>query len=1116
MNLSSNNSTLNNTEAKKIAALARHHRFQAEVTPRTAIRNFVEANQSEAQTPSNFFSQNPDSEVRSGTRRSLRQSKNGSDEATQNTTTEADNSNLPSDNSDLNDTRTLRRSSRGKRKHGVTAEEVDLERDLTRPTNVSATVNMSSFQLSDDSTDQTPLLRNKRQSQKERVKPGKHFSEEDFNITLAKTKTNQSKAGNETLGKTVAQMDQSTNDSLVISEKMARRRKLLERKQSRKKETTTWDFTGIEAPSPKIPDVVEDRPNTAPDVATTESEGHEHEQEDVDAEPGKEPESPRLEFSSFEDQTLVRQRPKKSKVGISAGDFSDITVTSPNKSDASAEMDDHGEVEKSCNKTKDDTLVNSPVPVSAEAEEADTVLLENNEEDEVLASAENTPERRSARSRVTKVNSVDFDDITLTSDQKATNAQSAVAGEVTSTEQDISLATKSPRMSLAPKLVNTPSPSVRRFTNVRDEEAVEEEVEEETLENIEKFVQNTGNRERRKSMYQAGLPNAPVENSMVLENTKVFRPEVESTRIANASNVSKLSNSVFDSTHLGLQSPMAAKPGRDTSTPCHTETRAGQRARARGLSRTEVVAAANTSDAGPRMNKTAGAAHQQQLQPITEIDPHLPTPQIMEVIREARKSGVRSSMRVSMHAKSVLPAEDFMEGGTQTSPGFGDQLEVPEENPGNMETGCQVTPGLEATDIGQRSTMSKSMPNKANSSSNEKRDTSSRNATVAGFSISTEESLEKAAHRRSEINDIVNSLNEEVNIDLPAGEENEDTLENGLDITSSGRKNPSPLVERRNEVEVDITVNETHDEEVDEDQAEDEESVAGAGPGHVGKLPQDVGSTHLAPDTAEVVTEEEEEEEDNVDISAPADRSLDYLQLPSPSQSKSLPSSQERREMRQATLTRYLGTRDPAASPLAGSTPAISPAKKPPPQAEKPKPKQPRKPKAQPKSVFPAKNIKFEYHRFSRFKLKPAADNALVASSEAFIKQCMEKMSGFAAERGAEKIHMCDIKRMMAECGFVKPEEEDPNNRDFYYELREVAKDRQVAELIPCSKGAGVTYPPKDVWDIKGGKKKAKVQPVKSGASIGSGKGSKKADKVRRLKVKLKRLVLYLSLFSSF
>ena len=121
---------------------------------------------------------------------------------------------------------------------------------------------------------------------------------------------------------------------------------MLERKQSRKKEATTWDFTGIEPPSPQIPAVVEDRPNIAPDIVTTESESHE--QEVVDAEQGKEPESSRLEFSSFEDQSLARQRSKKSKVGISAGDFSDITVTSPNKSDdsASAEKDDRGEVEK--------------------------------------------------------------------------------------------------------------------------------------------------------------------------------------------------------------------------------------------------------------------------------------------------------------------------------------------------------------------------------------------------------------------------------------------------------------------------------------------------------------------------------------------------------------------------------------------------------------------------------------------------------------------------------------------------------------------------------------------------------------------------------------------------
>merc|ERR1739848_665849 len=52
----------------------------------------------------------------------------------------------------------------------------------------------------------------------------------------------------------------------------------------------------------------------------------------------------------------------------------------------------------------------------------------------------------------------------------------------------------------------------------------------------------------------------------------------------------------------------------------------------------------------------------------------------------------------------------------------------------------------------------------------------------------------------------------------------------------------------------------------------------------------------------------------------------------------------------------------------------------------------------------------------------------------------------------------------------------------------------------PLQQGGRGHLPAQDVWDIKGGKQKAKVQPVKSGASIGSGKGSKKADKIRRLK----------------
>merc|ERR1711976_1037753 len=99
-------------------------------------------------------------------------------------------------------------------------------------------------------------------------------------------------------------------------------------------------------------------------------------------------------------------------------------------------------------------------------------------------------------------------------------------------------------------------------------------------------------------------------------------------------------------------------------------------------------------------------------------------------------------------------------------------------------------------------------------------------------------------------------------------------------------------------------------------------------------------------------------------------------------------------------------------------------------------------------------------------------------------------MSSFAAERGAEKIYMCDIKRMMVECGFVKPAEEDPTGREFTCELREIARDSQIKELIPKRDLAGNVYPPKDLWDIKGGKKSKKVAPVPvpSASSVGVGK----------------------------
>lgn len=77
----------------------------------------------------------------------------------------------------------------------------------------------------------------------------------------------------------------------------------------------------------------------------------------------------------------------------------------------------------------------------------------------------------------------------------------------------------------------------------------------------------------------------------------------------------------------------------------------------------------------PRMNKT------------TVIDPQLPTPQIAEVIREARKSGLRS-MRVSLYDDKTRPVEDIIDCGTQTSPGLREMPYI--EVPDNFEAGVQI------------------------------------------------------------------------------------------------------------------------------------------------------------------------------------------------------------------------------------------------------------------------------------------------------------------------------------------------------------------------------------------------------------------------------------------
>jgi len=220
-----------------------------------------------------------------------------------------------------------------------------------------------------------------------------------------------------------------------------------------------------------------------------------------------------------------------------------------------------------------------------------------------------------------------------------------------------------------------------------------------------------------------------------------------------------------------------------------------------------------------------------------------------------------------------------------------------------------------------------------------------------------------------------------------------------------------------------------------------------------------------------------------------------------------LPNSKERKEMRQATLVRYLGIQDTTARQGLETLLTPQQTKKRVVASNKPKPV-----KEKPKTYFPAKNVKFDFNRFSRFKLKKDAEGILMDASQDFMDMAMARLSDIAEKRGADRIHLCDIRRLFGECGYVKPVEEDPNNRHFYSLLREVCREDLVRELIPCNMGDGTVYPPEDIWQEKGGKKKG-AKPSTSKASLASGSRvslgvsegrsstAKKADKVKRFKV---------------
>ena len=152
-----NNSSLNNTQARKIAALATFKELEMEQTPRQALREFQQANQSVAMTPSLFM---PRKSTRKRTAEAMTEPVAVPEDPRVEDMEEEEEENVSSEASTPEVTgHTRRKSARLSRTHGITMEDVDPDRDLTKPTNVSASVRASEDSLLlDDTNDATMMV----------------------------------------------------------------------------------------------------------------------------------------------------------------------------------------------------------------------------------------------------------------------------------------------------------------------------------------------------------------------------------------------------------------------------------------------------------------------------------------------------------------------------------------------------------------------------------------------------------------------------------------------------------------------------------------------------------------------------------------------------------------------------------------------------------------------------------------------------------------------------------------------------------------------------------------------------------------------------------------------
>ena len=302
-------------------------------------------------------------------------------------------------------------------------------------------------------------------------------------------------------------------------------------------------------------------------------------------------------------------------------------------------------------------------------------------------------------------------------------------------------------------------------------------------------------------------------------------------------------------------------------------------------------------------------------------------------------------------------------------------------------------------------------------------------------------------------------------------EDQEEELEAGHDEVEDQEDEDVEAGQEKDEhIEAEESDSEDAEEEaglvVDEDQEGDVGEEEEAAEDDVYADPEDVGDDEeaeaedvhdeeeeMAAKAAEEAQEDEVSEEEHAEVPEEDEEDDDEEEeeiVPQAS-ARSLPSSKERREMRDANLERYLGLKDAtvdrrAAGMSSLQTPEASMVK----ARRAARPPVPARKKTVATNTFPLKKTTFSFNRFSRgYKMKKEAENLLPDASEDFVDIAMKRLRELARARGSEKVHLCDIRRYMGECGFLPREEEDPRNFNLFEEIRSLMLVDVQEKLIP-------------------------------------------------------------------